>query len=234
MKKNSKIPKVIIILGPPGSGKGTQGELLARKFGLYHFETSEIIERNLADAKRGDFVAIDGKKYFLSEEKKLRDSGKWMSPPLIASWVKSKIEALAHEGEGLVISGSPKTLNEAKEIAPVLRKLYGTKNIEVILLKQRPEVSIWRNSRRRICLLERHSILYTKEALGLKTCPLDGSKLVLREDSKPEVIKMKLNEYKERTLPLVRYLKKEGLKVEEVNGEKPPVKVFEKILKVLN
>src|SRR3989344_4847529 len=100
----STIPskKVIIILGPPGSGKGTQGGLLARKFDLYHYETSEIIERNLSNIKKGDFVEIGGKKYFLSEEKKLRNSGKWMSPPLIAFWVKNKIRALAKEGEGLV------------------------------------------------------------------------------------------------------------------------------------
>ena len=195
MKKNYKVPKVIIILGPPGSGKGTQGELLARKFDLYHFETSEIIERNLAAVKKGDFVVIDGKKYFLLEEKKLRDSGKWMSPPLIAFWVKDKIKKLAKEGEGMVISGSPKTLLEAQEMIPLLKKLYGALNIEIILLKQRPEISIWRNSRRRICMLERHSILYTKEATHLRACPLDGSKLILREDSNPNVIKMKLKEY---------------------------------------
>ena len=231
----STIPskKVIIILGPPGSGKGTQGGLLARKFDLYHFETSEIIERNLSNIKKGDFVEIGGKKYFLSEEKKLRNSGKWMSPPLIAFWVKNKIRALAKEGEGLVISGSPKTLPEAKEMVPVLEKLYGPKNIEVILLKQSPEGSVWRNSRRRICLLERHSILYTKEAMKLKTCPLDGSKLVRREDSRPEVIKMKLKEYQERTLPLLDYLKKEGFKIDEVNGDRSVVAVFQNILKVL-
>jgi len=233
MEKNNKIPKVIIILGPPGSGKGTQGELLARKFDLYHFETSEIIERNLAKAKKGDFVSIGGKKYFLLEEKKLRDSGKWMSPPLIAFWVKDKIKKLAKESEGIVISGSPKTLLEAKEMVPLLEKFYGPSNIEIILLKQRPEVSIWRNSRRKICVLERHSILYTKEAAHLKTCPLDGSKLILREDSNPEVIRMKLKEYKERTFPLVDYFKSEKFKVEEVNGEKPVVEVFESILKVL-
>jgi len=233
MKKNYRIPKVIIILGPPGSGKGTQGELLARKFDLYHFETSEIIERNLADAKKSDFVAIDGKKYFLLEEKKLRDSGRWMSPPLIAFWVKDKIKKLAKESEGIVISGSPKTLLEAQEMVPLLKKLYGAKNIEVILLKQRPEISIWRNSRRKICVLERHSILHTKEATHLKTCPLDGSKLILREDRNPDVIKMKLKEYRERTFPLVKYFKKEGFRVEEVNGEKSVVEVFENILKAI-
>ncbi len=68
-KKNpkSKIqnPKVIIILGPPGSGKATQAELLAETFSLYHLETSETIEKNFAIAKEGDFVKIGGTKYFI-------------------------------------------------------------------------------------------------------------------------------------------------------------------------
>jgi adenylate kinase len=231
--KTSKDLKVIIVLGPPGSGKGTQGELLARKLDLYHFETSAVIERNLENIKKNDFVAIGGKKYFLSEEKKLRNSGKWMSPPLIAFWVKSRIKTLAKEGEGMVISGSPKTLFEAKEMTPLLKKLYGTSNIEVILLKQRPEISIWRNQRRKVCQLERHSILYTKEASKLRTCPLDGSKLMRREDNDPKIIKMKLKEYKERTLPLISYLRKAGLKIKEVNGEKSVIYVFKDILKAI-
>jgi len=87
-------------MGSPGSGKGTQAELLAEKFNLYHFETSEIIERNLAAAEKGDFIKIGGKKYFLSEEKKLREKGKWMNPPLIAFWVNNKIKALSKEKKG--------------------------------------------------------------------------------------------------------------------------------------
>ncbi len=224
---------VVILLGPPGSGKGTQAELLAEKLNLYHFETSEIIEKNLANVKKGDFVKIGGKKYFLSEEKKLRKTGKWMSPPLIAFWVKSKIKMLAQEGEGMVMSGSPKTLYEAEETAPLLKKIYGTSNVKIISIKQRPKVSIWRNSRRRICQLMRHSILYDKETAGLKVCPLDGSRLVVREDSNPKVIKMKLKEYEERTLPLIGYFKKQGLEIKEINGEQSVADVFKNILKSL-
>ncbi|KPJ73031.1 hypothetical protein AMJ48_02720 [Parcubacteria bacterium DG_74_1] len=227
--KPSKNKKVIIVLGPPGSGKGTQAELLSEKLDIYHFETSEIIEKNFATAEKDDFVKIGNRKYLLSEEKKLRQLGKWMSPPLIAFWVKNKIKMLAKEGKGIVMSGSPKTLYEGKQIIPLLKKLYGKSNIKIILIKQRPEVSIWRNSRRRICQLMRHPILYTKETAKLKKCPFDGSKLVFREDSKPEVIKAKIKEFKERTLPLCDYFKKQGLKIKEINGEKSVADVFEDI-----
>ena len=225
--------KVIIILGPPGSGKGTQAELLTEKLDLYHFETSEIIEKNLTTAKDDDFVKIGDKRYFLSEEKKLRESGKWMSTLLVTFWVKNKIKELAREGEGITMSGSPKTLYEGKEITPLLKKLYGAPNIKIILIKQRPEVSIWRNSRRRICQLMRHSILYTKETAKLESCPFDGSKLVFREDSDQKVIKSKLKEFQERTLPLIDYFKKQGLKVKIVNGEQSVADVFKDLLKAL-
>lgn len=231
--KLSKNPKVIIVMGPPGSGKGTQAELLAEKFNLYQLETSEIIEKNFAIAREDDFVKIGIKKYFLSDEKKLRESGKWMSPPLISFWVKNEIKSLSKKGKGIIISGSPKTLFEAEEITPLLKRLYGTSNIKVILIKQRPEVSIWRNSKRRICQLMRHAILYTKETAKLKMCPFDGSKLIRREDTNPEVVKAKLKEFKERSLPVIDYFEKQGLKVKEVNGEPPVAVVFKSILKAL-
>jgi len=80
----------------------------------------------------------------------------------------------------------------------------------------------------------RHSILYTKETAKLKKCPFDGSKLVFREDSDPKVIKSKLKEFKERTLPLIDYFKKERLKVKKVNGEQSVAAVFQNIFKALN
>jgi len=225
--------KVIIILGPPGSGKGTQSTLLAKELDLYHLETSEIIKKKLAGVKKEDFVVIKNKKYFLLEEKKTRELGGLMSPPLIVFWVKDKIKELAREGKGIVFSGSPKTIYEGEEITPLLKKFFGTLNIKVVLIKQKIETSIWRNSRRRICQLMRHSILYTKETAMLKKCPIDGSKLIYREDSKPKVIKAKFKEYQQRTLPLVDYFKKQGFELKEVNGEQAVVDVFKEILRKL-
>lgn len=220
-------------MGPPGSGKGTQAELLAERFNLYHLETSEIIEKNFANIKKSDFVKVGGKKYFLSEERKLRQSGKLMSPPLIFFWIKEKVKTIVEEKKGIVFSGSFKTLYEAEELSPFLKKIYGTSNIKIILIKQRPEVSIWRNQKRRICELMRHSILYSEETAKLKKCPFDGSKLVHREDSNPKVIRGKLKEFKERTLSVIDYFKKQHLKVTEVNGEQSVADVFKDVLKVI-
>ena len=220
-------------MGPPGSGKGTQAELLAEKFNLFHLETSEIIEKNLENVQKGDFVIVNGKRYSLFGEKQKRETGELMSPPLIAFWIKNKIKELAKEKKGIVTSGSPRTLYEGKKVIPLLKKLYGKENIKIILIQLTEKESIWRNSHRKTCELMRHSILYTKETAKLTKCPFDGSKLVIRKDDTPAVIKIRLREYKERTFPLIEYVKKEGLKVEKINGAPPPVAVFKSVLKVL-
>lgn len=222
--------KVIIILGSPGSGKGTQAELLAERLNIFHLETSKIIEANLENIKKSDFVAIKGKKYFLVEEKKIRESGEIMSPPLINFWVKNKVKELKKERKGIIFSGSPRTLDEGKELTPFLKKLYGAKNIKIILLELSEKESIWRNSHRKTCQLMRHPILFTEETKKLTKCPFDGSKLLLRKDDRPEIIRTRLKEYKEKTFPLIELFKKQGQKVKKINGEQSVSDVFKDIL----
>ena len=240
-KKKSKAKnqnsKVIILFGPPGSGKGTQGELLAEKFNLYYFETSKILEETFNKGFREKkFIQVDGQRYYFEKEKKLWQEGKLCSPPFVTYLVMERIKELYQEGKNLILSGSPRTLYEAERVLPLLKKLYGKEKIKIILFDQEEKITIWRNSRRRICQLMRHPILSTKkEFLNLKYCPLDGSKLVKRKGlDDPETIKVRLKEYKERTFPIINYLKKEKLEVIKINSSPPPAEVFENILKVLN
>ena len=227
-------PLVINIFAPPGGGKGTQAELLSERFNLYYFESAKIIEANIMTAEKGVYEIIEGKKYFLAEERRFWKTGILNSPPLVTLWFARKIKELAKEGRGLVMTGSPRTLYEGKRIIPLLQKLYGTKNIKIILIKLSAEESIFRNSRRRICELMRHPILYTKETSKLTRCPLDGSKLLRRKGlDDPETIKVRLKEYKERTLPLVKYYKEQGLTIKEINGEQSVEDVFKDILKAI-
>ncbi|MCD6148360.1 nucleoside monophosphate kinase [bacterium] len=229
-----KSSKVIILLGPPGSGKGTQAILLSEKLNLYYIETSKIIEANVMKAKKGEFISIKGNKFPLAKEKKLWKTGKLCTPEVVSFWVKEKIKELSKEKKGLVFAGSPRTLYEGKEVIPLLKKLYGRKNIKIILLHISAEETIFRNSHRRICQLMRHPILYSEETKKLKRCPLDGSKLLKRKGlDDPKVIKVRIKEYKERTLPLLDYFQKENLKIKKINGSLPPADVFKNILKSL-
>ena len=233
--KNSKSKKlVLILLGAPGSGKGTQAGLLADKLGLYYFETSKILEESFNLSQKQKFIKIAGKKYFYVNEKELWTKGSLCSSPFAGYLVKEKIKRLYGAGENLVMAGSPRTLYEGKDIMPFLEKLYGQKNIKIVLIQVSAAESIYRNSHRRICELMRHPILYSKETAKLKFCPLDGSKLIRRKGlDDPKTIKVRLNEYQERTLPLIQYFKESKLDVKEINGKGSVSKVFQSILKSL-
>lgn len=232
---------VVILFGPPGSGKGTQAGLLSEKFNLYYLETSKILEEKFARVQglprssKARFVSAGGRKYDILKEKKLWTSGILCSPPFVAKVVKEKLTELAKTGKNLVLAGSPRTLEEGKAVLPLLEKFYGKKNILVIFLRLKIAESIFRNSHRRICQLLRHPILYSKANEKLKFCPLDGSKLVRRKGlDDPATVRVRIKEFEKRTMPLLDYFKKKGLAVKIVKGEKSVADVFYDIQRILH
>lgn len=225
--------KVIILFGPPGAGKGTQAELLASKLDFYYFETSRILEKEFNNPSE-EIVEVDNEKFEVSNEKKLWLEGKLCSPPFVSYLVKKNIKELAERGEDLILAGSPRTVYEAENVIPLVKELYGLDNIKAVLIEIKPETTIFRNSNRRICELMRHSVLYNEETKNLTICSLDGSKLVKREGlDDPETIKVRLEEYKNRTFPILEVLEKQGIKVKNVNGEQSPADVHKDILNAI-
>jgi len=225
--------KVIIIMGPPGSGKGTQSEIISGKFGYYYLESSKIIDAKLTNIEEEDFDEVDGKKYFLAEQKRKREEGEIMAAELVTSWMEKKIKELSEEGENLVIAGSPRTLYEAEKLMPLFADLYGKENIVVVSIDLSEEEAIFRSVHRRICSLVRHPILYYEETKDLTVCPLDGSKLITRKDDNTETVRIRMQKYREETLPALEYSKREGYLVKEVVGKKTPAELHYDILKVL-
>ena len=232
--------QVVILFGPPGAGKGTQSELLSEKLNLYYFETSKILEKEfkkaeeLLEGSSEIFIEADGKKYNILDEKKIWTEGKLCSPPFVTQLVKKYVRELSCQGENLVLAGSPRTVYEAEQIIPLLKELYGADNIKVVLIDISPKETIYRNSHRRICELMRHPILFNKETKKLSICPLDGTKLVKREGlDDPETIKTRLEEYNNRTYPVLEIFKEEGIEVRKINGEQSPAQVFEAVLEAI-
>jgi adenylate kinase family enzyme len=96
--KKTKNKMVIILMGPPGAGKGTQAELLAEKLNLFHLETSKILEEKFKEKTKGE-ILIEGEKYSFSNEKKLWEAGKLCSPPFVTYLLIEKIKELKKAGK---------------------------------------------------------------------------------------------------------------------------------------
>ena len=138
---------------------------------------------------------------------------------------------MAEEEKSVVLAGSPRTLYEVEKILPLLMEIYGEENIKFALIEISAEETIFRNSHRKICELMRHTILYNKETESLTICPLDGSNLIRREGLDDiETIKTRLQEYKERTFPIVEYFEKEGIEIKKINGKQSVADVHKDIL----
>ncbi len=219
--------------GPPGSGKGTQAKLLADKLGLIHFDTGRYIEQVVHNpANKKDKI--------IQRERKLFDSGALCTPDWVLKIVGEKTKKLAEAGFGIVFSGSPRTFYEAfgdhkqKGLVSILEKYYGKKNIFIFNIDISAQNSIKRNSNRLICSVCGIQLMATfKNVAGLKICPFCGGKFYRRTLDNPETIKIRLEEYRERTLPIAAELKKRDYKIIRINGEPLPAKVFQSILKYL-
>lgn len=223
------MPKVVIIYGQPGSGKGTQANLLQAIKGVYHFDTGRYIEQVIRDPEKL-------KDKVVKRERKLFDAGILCTPSWVLDIVKKKTLELAKAGVSFAFSGSPRTLFEAfgnskiTGLIEVLEKAYNKKNIHVFYVKVSPKTSIFRNSHRLVCATCGVPVLHKSK---VNKCPLCASSLRKRKLDKPEVIKVRLREYQKRTQPILKKLQKRGYKINIIDGEPLPFKVFGAILKKL-
>ncbi len=226
--------QVVIIFGAPGAGKGTQSELLSEKLGYYHLESSKVLERCFKNEDKSKTFTVEGQDYNVGKEIANWKTGALTSPPFITELILEEFKHLAEDGESFIVSGSPRTLYEAEKEMPVLERLYGKENIHIAMIEISAEVTVFRNTHRKICELMRHSILFNQETENLELCPLDGSQLIRRKDlDNAETIKVRLQQYRDRTLPLFEYFENNNFNVKKVDGEKSVAEVHESILKAI-
>jgi adenylate kinase len=187
----------LILLGPPGAGKGTQAARLTDDFGLPYIGTGDLLREHKAE---GTELGREAKQYM--------DSGKLVPDELVIKMILEKIE---EEGDdGFLLDGFPRTVGQADALGEAMDK-RGRKLTAVLLIDAPDDVVLERLSGRRQCS---NGHLYHVTYDPPKhdgSCDQCGRPLAQREDDKPESIKERLSTYHEQTEPLKEYYEDRGL-----------------------
>jgi adenylate kinase len=216
----------VILYGAPGSGKGTQANLLAAKFGLIHLDTGKFLEAIVHDPARQ-------KEKTVKRERVLFDGGKLMTPSFVSREVILETKRIHDAGFGIIFSGFPRTISEAEVFYPILKKLYG-KNVAAFALDVPRSFSLKRNSARRICKVCGYALLTAfYPTKNPKHCPVCGGPFYKRSLDNPRVIEVRLKEYEDRTRPIFALMSDLGYRLHHVMGTPAPYVVFEKLVKFL-
>jgi len=227
MKKN----KLVILIGSPGSGKGSQSLLLADKKRMNHLEVSKLLERRFLHAKPTDVIKIGDKEYELKEQERRWREGLLCEDAFVTKVVEENIEKLKDEREPILLDGYPRTKEQAFLAFSFLLSFYGKEGIFVVYLDIGEEESLKRNAGRRVCSLMRHSIINIDETKDLTICPVDGSSLEKRVMDDPEKIKVRLKKFRKETIPAIEYMEEQGVKVVRIDGIGSISDVFFRVLK---
>lgn len=206
----------LIVLGPSGSGKGTQAELLARRFNLKMLDGGEYL-RKLA-------VSKSEKNRRLATE---LNSGHLAPTDIIRNWMKKQIFSESRLGRGLIFSGQPRMLGEAKLTLKWFRE-SGRGIPLVIFLKVSSRKVLKRLKKRYIC--SKCKKVYTLDAVPQKPCGVCGGKIIKRADDTPKLIRNRLAYFKKQVAQTLKFFKKKGILI-EVNGEQSVGAVHREIVR---
>lgn len=196
----------IFLMGPPGSGKGTQALAVENAFGFERFETGGALRRlALEDSPLGSRV------------KALIDAGRLAAPPLVSEIVVREAERMLGSGQSVVFDGSPRTLFEAERLLTALGTDRVGRLLVIILEVPKPE-TVKRIAARWICAGCTRPTAQVPETLV--ACRACGGRLVRRPDDTESVAERRWEEYTFRTLPVIAFFERQGLVV-RVDGHRP-------------
>ena len=211
----------LILLGPPGSGKGTQGERLQEDFRLPYYATGDILR---AAVKDGTEVGKQAKEYM--------DRGDLVPDEVIIGVIAERLQQ-EEASDGFILDGFPRTVPQAEALAEKMKELH--RDITSAILVDVPEEEVIKRLGGRRTCEENPGHIYHVEFDPPKqdgVCDIDGAKLIVRDDDKPEVIKNRLAQYREKTEPLISYYEDRGI-LNRVPGEQSPDEVEERIHGIL-
>jgi len=210
----------LILFGPPGAGKGTQAVRLQEDFRLPYVATGDILR---AAVKDGSQLGLKAKGFM--------DAGELVPDELVIDLIVDRIGE-GDARDGFILDGFPRTRAQADALGEAFDKL--SRRITAVLLFDVPDDDLVRRiSGRRVSV--KTGRVYHVESDPPKHeghCDVDGSRLVQRDDDKPEVVEKRLEVYHAETEPLVAYYDERGL-LRRIDGTRPPTEVHDHVRAVL-
>ena len=206
----------LILMGPPGAGKGTQAERLVDDFDLPYYATGDILRAAVSHATELGRQAHD-----------YMERGELVPDELVCDVIMERIDTPEAE-DGFILDGFPRTVPQADVLDAALDR-RGRSLTAALFIDAPAEEIIRRLSGRRICVKNQH--VYHVEFDPPKTpdvCDQDGSQLVQRDDDKPETIAKRLAVYEEQTAPLIERYEEHGI-LRRFDGSRPPEEVHSHI-----
>jgi adenylate kinase len=210
----------LVLLGPPGSGKGTQGERLQEDLRLPYYATGDILRAAVRDETE---LGRTAKEYM--------DRGDLVPDEVIVGAIGERIDS-AEAADGFILDGFPRTAPQAEALAAKLAEL-GRQMTAVLLIDADDDEVVRRLGGRRTC--EENGHVFHVDFNPPKregVCDIDGSALEVRDDDKPEVIRHRLEQYHEKTEPLIDFYDSQSL-LRRVDGTAAPEEVAAEIRRVL-
>ncbi|HEX5821701.1 MAG TPA: adenylate kinase [Solirubrobacterales bacterium] len=211
----------LILLGPPGSGKGTQGERLQEDFRLPYYATGDILR---AAVKEGTDVGKQAMEFM--------DRGDLVPDEVIIGVIAERLQG-DEAADGFILDGFPRTVPQAEALDSKMKQLG--RDLTAAILIDVPEDEVVRRLGGRRTCEENPSHIYHVDFDPPKeegVCDIDGAKLIVRDDDKPDVIKNRLSQFREKTEPLISYYEDRGI-LNQVNGAQSPDQVEESIHGIL-
>jgi len=209
----------VILLGPPGAGKGTQAKILNQRFAMAHVASGDLFRENIAKQTALGLLA-----------KSFMDKGELVPDDVTVRMVVERI-AQPDCARGVVFDGFPRTQAQAQALDAALAQ--ANKKIAAVLwVNVREEVLIQRLTARRICPTDGAVYnLLTNPPKIASQCDHDGSALIQRDDDKPPAVQRRLQVFHSQTQPLIDYYRAAGL-LHEVQGEQPIERVQSEIVNI--
>jgi adenylate kinase len=210
----------LVLLGPPGSGKGTQGERLQEDLRLPYYATGDILRGAVRDETE---LGRTAKKYM--------DRGDLVPDEVIVGVIAERIDS-SEARDGFILDGFPRTTPQAEALDAKLGEL-GRAVSAVLLIDVSDDEVVRRLGGRRTCVEKGHVFHVEFDPPKQEgICDVDGSELIVRDDDEPEVIRKRLATYHEKTEPLVSYYDGRGV-LRRIEGKAPPDEVAEEVRRIL-